>query len=278
MMQKTLAKLGAVTAIALALTGCAPKPITEPEPKYANISQVIAVISDFGTARKAQRSVANMVASFNPSFVVTAGDNIYTKKKGYKKLVGDYYPQKIVPVPGNHDYLEGIDKYDAYFGTTPTTRTYVHSAESGVDFFMIDSDPGLTSYKVRREQREWLLKATTASKALYKVVVLHHPPFSSGKHGSTKKYQWDFATYGIDLVISGHDHTYERIVRGGTTYVVVGTGGAKLYDCRKKLVWGSLGCNDRRYGAMMLNVNSHQLRAVFHGTAGQPLDLFTINP
>jgi predicted phosphodiesterase len=278
MVRKTLAKLGAVTAIALAVTGCTPEPVALPEPKYANISQVIAVIADFGTARKAQRSVSKMVATFDPSFVVTAGDNIYTKKKGYKKLVGDYYPQKIVPVPGNHDYLEGIDKYDAYFGTTPTTRTYVHQAESGIDFFLIDSDPGLNSYTIRREQSEWLKKATDASTAKYKVVVLHHPPFSSGKHGSTRKYQWDFASFGIDMVISGHDHTYERIVRDGVTYVVVGTGGAKLYDCRKKLVEGSLGCDDRHYGALMLNVNSHQLRAVFHGTKGQPYDLFTINP
>jgi predicted phosphodiesterase len=277
-MGKTLAAISALVSAALVLGGCTPQPVPKPEPKYAHISQVIAVIADFGTARKAQRSVANMVASFNPSFVVTAGDNIYTKKKGYKKLVGDYYPQKIVPVPGNHDYLEGISKYDDYFGTTPTTRTYVHQAESGVDFFMIDSDPGLRSSKVRREQREWLRIATNASKAKYKIVVLHHPPFSSGMHGSTKKYQWDYASYGIDLVISGHDHTYERIIRGGVTYVVVGTGGAKLYDCRKKLVWGSRLCNDSRYGAMMLNVNSHQLRAVFHGTAGQPLDIFTVNP
>jgi predicted phosphodiesterase len=278
MMRKTFANISALVSLMLALSGCTPASAPKPEPKYANIPQVIAVISDFGTARKAQRAVANMVADFNPSFVVTAGDNIYTKKKGYKKLVGDYYPQKIVPVPGNHDYLEGIEKYDAYFGTTPTTRTYVYHAESGVDFFMIDSDPGLTSSKVRREQREWLLTATKASKAKYKVVVLHHPPFSSGKHGSTKKYQWDYASYGIDLVISGHDHTYERIVRDGVTYVVAGTGGAKLYDCRKKLVGGSLGCNDRQYGALMLYANSHQLRVVFHGTAGQPLDLFTINP
>jgi predicted phosphodiesterase len=277
-MRKTVRRLSAVVVLALALTGCAPQPVSQPEPKYANISQVIAVISDFGTARKAQRAVSKMVATFEPSFVVTAGDNIYTKKKGYKKLVGDYYPQRIVPVPGNHDYLEGIEKYDAYFGTTPTTRTYVHQAESGVDFFLIDTDPGLNSYTVRSEQMEWLKAATYASSAIYKIVVMHHPPFSSGKHGSTRKYQWDFASLGIDMVISGHDHTYERIVRDGVTYVVVGTGGAKLYDCRKKRVEGSVLCNDRNYGAMMLNVNSHQLRAVFHGTKGQPLDLFTINP
>ena len=81
---------------------------------------------------------------------------------------------------------------------------------------------------------------------------------------------------GADLVLSGHDHTYERVIRRGGMYVVAGTGGAKLYKC-KKLVYGSQGCYDKHYGALFLYVNSYQLRGVFRGTHGQILDTFSID-
>jgi hypothetical protein len=49
---------------------------------------------------------------------------------------------------------------------------------------------------------------------------------------------------GADLILSGHDHTYERMVRHGATYIVDGTGGAKLYKCKANPVYGSKICLD----------------------------------
>ena len=263
--------------VALTVSGCSPVEKADPTPDFTNVPKVIAVVGDFGVGKKSQRSVADMVAKFSPSYVVTTGDNIYKKKPGYQKWVGDYYPQTVVPATGNHDYEEGIAAFDDYFGKTAFTRTYVYKDEAGVDFFILDSTAGLKSRAVRQEQQAWLIKEVATSTAEFKVVILHHPPFSSAKHGSTKRYQWDFASFGVDLVMSGHDHSYERIVRGGITYVVEGVGGAPLYDCKPKRVFGSQLCDDKHHGAVFLYVNQYQLRAVFRGTSGQTLDTFVIN-
>lgn len=264
-----------LVAFGLLLPGCGFGSSGNLIPDYTAQPEVIAVVGDFGSGRAAEGSVSKMVAAHHPSFVVTAGDNAYNKK-GYDKLVGQYYPQKLVAATGNHDYMVGIDKFDGFFGIDQTARTYVYRAQSGVDFFILDSTAGLDSKTVRQGQLDWLTAKLKDSKANFKVVVLHHPPYSSSKHGSTPRYQWPFAELGADLVISGHDHTYERIVRSGGMYVVDGTGGAALYKC-KKLVYGSLGCDDQHYGALFLYVNSYSMKAVFRGTQGQILDSFSFD-
>lgn len=271
---RRLKSVGIFIAAILALTGCSFGSSPQDNTDYTVTPEVIAVIGDFGSGRTRQAEVAKMVAIQNPSFVVTAGDNVYTKK-GYDKLVAKYYPQKLVGTAGNHDYLEGIKNFDEFFGVNEAARSYVYRARSGVDFFILDSTPGLKSKKVRAAQLTWLTEKMAESKATFKVVVLHHPPYSSGKHGSTKVYQWPYAELGADLVISGHDHTYERIIRRGGIYVVDGVGGAKLYKCGKP-VYGSQICDDKHYGALFLYVNSYSLNAVFRGTRGQNLDSFSI--
>ena len=267
------ATISALVASVL-LAACTTPVPAPPKVDFTSVPEVIAVIADFGSGRAAERRVSNMVASYNPSFVVTAGDNVYSKKS-YDDLVKKYYPQELVAAAGNHDYQEGIARFDAFFGIDANNRNYVYKAKSGIDFFILDSTPGLSSKAVREQQKTWLAKELAQSEANFKVVVLHHPPYSSGKHGNTKRYQWSYAEMGADLVISGHDHTYERIIRRGGMYVVAGTGGAKLYKC-KKLVYGSLGCRDDHYGALFLYANSIQLRGVFRTSAGNTLDTFTI--
>jgi tartrate-resistant acid phosphatase type 5 len=263
-----------VTA-SLVLPGCAGFLGAVVTPDYTVNPQVIAVVGDFGSGKPAELRVSKMVSSQNPSFVLTVGDNNYTKSS-YDKEVGKYYSQPIVAATGNHDYLVGIERFDKFFGIDASARTYVYRAESGVDFFILDSTAGLSKPSVRAKQLAWLKQELLDSDAKFKVVVLHHPPYSSSRHGSTKVYQWDYSGMGADLVLSGHDHSYERINRAGITYVVDGTGGAPLYKC-KKLIYGSTGCNDHTYGALFLYVNSSQLTGIYRNTDGHILDSFNIN-
>jgi hypothetical protein len=82
---------------------------------------------------------------------------------------------------------------------------------------------------------------------------------------------------GVDLVLSGHDHDYERIVRDGLNYVVDGAGGAPLYTCKPQdeLVEGSLGCH-KTFGALFIYASKTQLQAEFRTASGKILDTFTI--
>ena len=279
-MHNSLRKSALVLASAfllLAFTGCSSVKQHSSKPAdYTQVPQTFAVIGDYGVGDKNEAAVARMVNGFSPDLTLSVGDNRY-KKAGYKRLVGRYYKQEIIAATGNHDYLRGIGAFDDYFGQSPSTRTFSYQAESAVDFFILDSEAGMRSRAVREEQKAWLIKAMAASSRNFKVVILHHPPYSSGKHSSTKRYQWDYAGMGADLIISGHDHIYERMVRHSATYIVDGTGGAPLYKCKYPQVYGSKVCHDEYFGALFLYVNDSQLRGVYRTTAGVALDSFTLN-
>jgi 3',5'-cyclic AMP phosphodiesterase CpdA len=87
---------------------------------------------------------------------------------------------------------------------------------------------GLDSTTPRdQEQLDWLAATLQRSHARWTVVALHHPPYSSGYQGSSldarEAFSPLFEQYEVDLVLSGHEHDYERSERiNGVTYVVSG--------------------------------------------------------
>ena len=106
--------------------------------------------------------------------------------------------------------------------------------------------------------------------------MLHHPPYSSSSaHGSTTDFRWPFSRWGVDLVLSGHDHDYERLRVGGLTYVVVGTGGADLYAFGEPLP-GSLVRDDAHHGALVLRSTPTALVGEYWTTQGQRRDRFLL--
>jgi hypothetical protein len=135
---------------------------------------------------------------------------------------------------GNHDAElhfsdDGLDVIEAQLELLGTPGRYYTSSHGPVDFFFLDSSiPGLYGPKAS-EQTDWLDDALASSTNQWKVVALHHPPYSSGQHGSTPGAQERlvplFARHHVDLVLTGHDHDYERTVpQDGVTYVVSGGG------------------------------------------------------
>jgi hypothetical protein len=203
-----------------------------------------AVIGDFGTGGQNAAAVADLVKSWKPDFVVTTGDNNYpdgeaaTIDKNIGRFYHDYiYPyqgrygpgaqtNRFFPVLGNHDWhTAGAQPYLDYF-TLPGNERYYDVRWGPVHLFILDSDPnepdGIASTSV---QATWLKEQLAASDAPWKLVSLHHPPFSSSEHGSTLKLQWPFQEWGASAVFAGHDHVYERIVVNGFPYFVNGLGG-----------------------------------------------------
>jgi hypothetical protein len=76
-------------------------------------------------------------------------------------------------------------------------------------------------------QLEWLERTLSDTTATWKIVALHHPPYSAGYQGSNRATRDAFVPlferHGVQLVLSGHDHDYQRsIVINGVTYVVTG--------------------------------------------------------
>ncbi len=164
---------------------------------------------------------------------------------------------RLFAATGNHDYNPSdggpIDNFVDYFnlpgaGTTsvsPTGSDLYYDVRLGpVHLFVIDSDP--MEFESRGDtddgyadhydgspgaiQRQWLEDAVEESDAPWKVVAMHHPPYSSGaSYGSHGFVQWDYDDMGVDLVLAGHHHAYERVERDGVVYLTNGLGGDDTY-------------------------------------------------
>jgi len=130
----------------------------------------------------------------------------------------------LFPVPGNHEYVtDDAAPYRAIFHLPNNERYY--SFDRGDVHFV-----GLDTEQVGNTQRDWLDADLKKSDKRWKVAYLHRPPYSSGEHGSDLKVRDTFAPvfekYGVDLVIAGHDHHYERMKpQNGVAYVLTGGGG-----------------------------------------------------
>ena len=135
---------------------------------------------------------------------------------------------------GNHDAAlnhsdASAEEIESELELLGTPGRYYTTTHGPVDFFYLDSStPGLFGPEAST-QLEWLDDALASSTNQWKVVALHHPIYSSGAHGSTpgaqERLQPVLERRGVDLVLSGHDHHYERAVPGdGITYVVSGGG------------------------------------------------------
>jgi predicted phosphodiesterase len=89
---------------------------------------------------------------------------------------------------------------------------------------------GLDSNQVDNpDQLAWLEATLAGSNAPWKIVAVHHPPYSAGYQGSAKDVRNTFSPVfertGVQLVLSGHEHDYQRTEEiNGVTYLVSGAG------------------------------------------------------
>ncbi len=257
-------------------------------------STVFAVIGDYGRAGPDEEDVANLVKSWNPDFIITTGDNNYPDGAAstIDENIGQYYHEFIYPYVGsygagaqtnrffpslgNHDWIPPHAKpYLDYF-TLPDNERYYDFTWGSVEFFAIDSDSdepdGNSSTSV---QAAWLQSELAMSTATWKIVYMHHSPYSSALHGSSGTRQWPFQEWGASVVLGAHDHTYERIVQSDFPYFVNGAGGNELYSFGTPVAGSELRYNDD-FGAMRVEASDTQLTFQFISRMGTIVDTYTM--
>ena len=240
-----LANAFALFAIVALLFSALPAPAVQAAPDAPDATTVIAVLSDYGSGETVEQSVASMIADWNPARIVTAGDNYhYQNCDSYAECVGNYYgsyvtAQTFMPSLGNHDYGTlpmglGLAAYNQYFTWLPTTadpqrRRYEFEA-GDVHFFILDGNRDQYTQAEWDNQTAWLQSAAAASTSAWNIAVLHQAPYSTGEYGDIAASQLPYGQYGIDFVISGHNHHFERLAKadGGkmVRYFIDGYGGS----------------------------------------------------
>ena len=133
-------------------------------------------------------------------------------------------------------------------------------------FFLIN---GMVSYKGTVD-RTWLEKALADAddekNLKWRIVVVHHGPWSSGPHGNNARLHDAgviplLAKHKVDLVLSGHDHIYERGWSDGLAYVVSGGGGAPVYKIKSQLPQSRRAESVRHFVEVSVSASSMQLVA-----------------
>lgn len=272
---------------------------------FAEITPIqFVAIGDYGTDTKPEALVAEKVKQYDPEFIITLGDNNYMTGcwstidknigKYYHEYIGQYKGKygegskenRFFPSIGNHDWY-AKDKWNCmhknklpyleYFPALPGKKLYYDYVKGPVHFFVLDSDPhqkdGTTQYS---KQYEWFKKSISQSTSPFNIVYFHHASFSSSSHGDDPQMQWNFKELGVDLVMSGHDHAYERIVRDGLTYIVNGIGGPHHLTGIHKKTKGSQFFYSKKYGFMLLNVDENQLQAKMINEDDEVIEEFSI--
>jgi len=154
----------------------------------------------------------------------------------------------LVAVPGNHEYGRGPDGNRQLSTHWRPQFALPENGPAGLEESCYYSDIqglrviGLNSNEKQKEQAEWLEKVLSNNPNRWTVITFHHPIFSASRGRDNKELRelWKplFDKYKVDMVLTGHDHTYGRsnLVSGsnvradtGTVYVV-SVSGPKMYD------------------------------------------------
>lgn len=264
-------------------------------PNFSEAADTVrfAIIGDYGNASQSERDVSNLVMSWDPDFILTTGDNNYPHGSAstIDENVGQLYHEFIFPYLGgygagantnrffpslgNHDYdCDSCPQpYLDYF-TLPGNERYYDFVLGPVHFFVVNSNTrepdGTDSSSV---QARWLRARILASTKNLKFVYMHHPPYSSGPHGSTTRMQWAYEEWGADAVIAGHDHDYERIVIDGFPYFVNGLGGRSKHSFSTPIEGSEVRYNGD-YGAMLVEVDNKRALFQFINRSGEVIDIY----
>jgi hypothetical protein len=185
-----------------------------------------------------------------PGTVAALGDLAYERGTEYE-FDAYYRPSwgrhktRTRPTPGNHEYYSGGQDYFRYFGSRagPTGKGWYAYDLGAWRVVVLNSNCEVVGCGPGSEQEVWLRAELANPRTGCTLAYWHHPLFSSGEHGDNPAVRplWQ-ALYevGVDVVLAGHDHHYERFApqdpsgradpQRGIRQFVVGTGGRALYQ------------------------------------------------
>jgi hypothetical protein len=227
------------------------------------------VLGDSGwydPASLAQGLIAQRIAAEKPALVLHTGDLVYPvgSFEYYQRYYFNYYAPTMCsvpffPCPGNHDY--DVPNAVPYLAIHSLPSDGVPAADIGryysydwgnVHFVSIDAFQSLDrAINAGGAMLRWLESDLRSTRQFWRVVYFHFPPYATGQNVNDPQSEWVrryivpiLETNGVQLVFSGHEHSYQRTVPirrnamvapgVGTNYFVSGGGGAILYPAPLK--------------------------------------------
>lgn len=265
---------GGAAAPARAVAVAASRPASPAQPAQVPLPNKpdtlhFAVIGDNGTGDKPEYDVGQQLLNaynrFQFPIVLMMGDNIYGSDRPQdfvKKFEAPYKALldkgvKFYASLGNHDSRE--QRYYKLFNMEGKLYYTFKAPKEDVRFFAIES-----TY-MDQDQMKWLEDELKKSSEKWKIAYFHHPLYSSARtHGSQLKLRAVleplFIQYNVSVVLTGHDHVYERIKpQNGIQYFVEGSSGQlRDGDLREGSPLTAFG-NDRTRTFMLMEIDGDNL-------------------
>jgi 3',5'-cyclic AMP phosphodiesterase CpdA len=287
-------RLAAALAAALYLCACGgapsvptavPHDSASPTPTSQGYSEALLVgAGDIADCQSPGSELTARLLDAMGGTVFTAGDNAYMQGTAaqFRDCYGPTWGRhrdRTRPTPGNHEYeTPNASGYYEYFGANagPAGRGYYSYTAGEWHVVALNSE---IDVRTGSPQEQWLRADLAANPTACAAVLWHRPLFSSGPNGNNRDLQGLWRTlyeFNVDIVVSGHDHLYERFapqdVNGradfdrGIRQFVVGTGGRSLSSIRGARANSEIQGSD--WGVLALTLLPNSYRWEFVPVAG----------
>lgn len=264
-LRRCLTVLGVLAALGAACVGCQPDSVSPPavapatvgnsRPSPAASGVVLVGAGDIGECDSTADEATAALLDRIPGVVFTAGDEAYKdgSTKDFNRCFQPSwgkYRDRIRPAAGNHEYHDdGAPGYFTYFGAAagdPAQGYYSYNLGAWHVVVLNSNCDKIGGCDADSEQARWLRADLSATPTRCTLAYWHHAYYTSGDQHEPAKWMRPLVetlyTGGVDVVVSAHNHTYERFapqtpdnvrddVRGMRAFVV-GTGGAGLNGFR----------------------------------------------
>lgn len=254
---------------------------------------VLAATGDGADGATNAGSVTDLIASWNPNLFLYLGD-VYddgtsTEFRNWYGTSTTFYGRfrSITnPVVGNHEYMSG-GTAPGYFDYWDNVPKYYSYDAAGWHFIALDSNCGLLNIcAAGQAEYQWLQNDLSTHSNICTIAYFHHPVYNVGPEGPATRMNdiWALlAQNGVDIVLNGHDHNYQRwkplngsgvVSTSGVTEFVAGGGGhgtQQFITSDSRLVIG-FDTTPTAFGALRLQLNPQGAGYQYVNTAGTMLD------
>jgi hypothetical protein len=258
---------------------------------------VVAAVGDGASGEANETSVTNLIASWNPNLFLYLGDvyekgsvTEFTNWYGSSNQLYGQFRSITDPTVGNHEYTN--KQAPGYFDYWDNVPNYYSFDAGGWHFISLNANTQFNQSTPGTAQYQWLVQDLAADHAGCTLAYWHEPLFNIGQEPPATYVQsmWTLlAQSGVDIVLNGHDHDYQRwlpmdgsgqLASPGMTEFVVGTGGHGIQtlvqaDSRVARSFDST-TSPAPYGALRLTLSSTNAAFAFINTRGTVLDSGTI--
>ncbi|TMG02044.1 MAG: DNRLRE domain-containing protein [Chloroflexi bacterium] len=281
-----------------ATPGSAPTPTPAPfggDPVIAAAGDIACPSSSPGSTSCRQQDTANLINSLNPTAVLMLGDAQYDTSTAanlaayYNPTWGQFLAKTWATAGGSHDFYGSGDWY-SYFGRRAGPAPYANYSFDLGQWHIISMNsycadaahPTGGSCAAGSPGYNWLQNDLTTHGNQCTLVFWHQPRWSSGTtHGSDTglaDYFQLLYDHGVELLLTGHEHMYERFAPQngsggldqaiGVRELVVGTGGRSVYGAGTPIANSEV-LNNSTFGALKLTLHANSYDWQFVPIAGQ---------